>query len=130
MHNDPLIKIENAEIPVTDEYKFLGVIFDRKLTFISHIEYLKSKSTRAQQLLQVVAHKEWRADHQMLFKLYRSLIDSKVDYAVFIHRSARRSYLKQLDPRHPEGLRQVLAAFRTSPVESLYVKVHEEPLQL
>ena len=37
MHNDPLIKIEHTEIPVVDEYKFLGVIFDRKLTFIPDI---------------------------------------------------------------------------------------------
>ena len=39
MHNDPLIKLEDTEIPVVNEYKFLGVIFDRKLSFISHIKY-------------------------------------------------------------------------------------------
>ena len=38
MHNDPLIKPEDTEIPV-DEYKFLDVIFDRKLTFIPYIKY-------------------------------------------------------------------------------------------
>ncbi len=43
MHNDSLIKIEDAEIPVVDKYKFLGVIFDRKLTFIPHIKYLKKQ---------------------------------------------------------------------------------------
>ena len=47
MHDDPLIKLEDTEIPVVDEYKFLGVIFDRKLTFIPHLKYLKTKSTRA-----------------------------------------------------------------------------------
>ena len=36
------------------------------------------------------------------------------------------SYLKQLDPIHYDGLRQVLRAFRTSPVDSLYAKAHEE----
>ena len=56
MHNDPLIKLEDTEIPVVNEYKFLGFIFDRKLSFISHIKYLKTKTTRAQQLLQVVTH--------------------------------------------------------------------------
>ena len=48
MHKETLIKLEDTEIPVGDEYKFLGVIFDWKITFISHIEYLKTKSTRAQ----------------------------------------------------------------------------------
>ena len=94
-HNDPFVKLEDTEIPVVDEYKFLGVIFDRELTFISHIKYLKNISTRAQQLLRVVAHKKWGADRQTLRKLYRPLIHSKQDYAVFIYRSARRSNLTQ-----------------------------------
>ena len=62
MHNDPLIKFEYNEIPVVDEYKFVGIIFDKKLSFIPHIEYLKTKSTRTQQLFRVFAHTEWRAN--------------------------------------------------------------------
>ena len=66
MHNDPLLKIDDSKIPVVNEYKFLGIIFDKKLSFIPHIKYLKNKSTHAQQLLQVVAHTEWGADRQTL----------------------------------------------------------------
>ena len=62
MHNDPLIKLGDTKIPVVDEYKFLGVIFDRKLTFIPYIKYLKTKSIQAQQLLRVVVHTEYSAD--------------------------------------------------------------------
>ena len=126
MHNNPHIKFEDTEIPIVDEYTFLGVIFDWKLTFIPHIKYLKNKCTRAQQLLPVVTHTEWGADRQTLLKLYRSPIHSKLDYAIFIYSSARRSYLKQLDLMYHEGRSQVLGAFRTSPVDSLY----EAPLQL
>ena len=36
MHNDPLLKIDDSEIPVVNEYKF-----DEKLSFIPHIKYLK-----------------------------------------------------------------------------------------
>ena len=45
MHNDPLIKLEDIEIPVVNEYKFLGVIFDRKLTFIPHKIFKKKQKT-------------------------------------------------------------------------------------
>ena len=44
IYNEPLIKFENTEKRVTDKYIFLGVIFDRKLIFIPHIKYLKTKS--------------------------------------------------------------------------------------
>ena len=75
MHNNPVIKFKENEIPVLDQDKFLGVIFDKKtLTFTLHIKYLKTKCTRDRQLLRVLAHTEWGADWQMLLKVYRSLI--------------------------------------------------------
>ena len=66
----PVLKIDDSEIPVINQYKFLDIIFDKKLSFIPHIRYLKNKSTRASQLLRIVAHTEWGADYQTLIKLY------------------------------------------------------------
>ena len=130
LHNNPLIKLKHTDIPVIDEYKFLGIMFDRKLSYIPHIKYLKTKTTQAQQLLRVVAHTKWRADRQTLLKLYRVLVHSQLDYGSFIYRSARKSYIEKLDPIYHEGLRLVLGAFNTSPVDSLYTEAHETPLQL
>ena len=31
MHNNPVIKLEDTKIPIINEYKFLGVLFDKKL---------------------------------------------------------------------------------------------------
>ena len=42
LQNDPVLKLDGVEIPVVDQYKFVGVIFDRKLSFIPHINYLKA----------------------------------------------------------------------------------------
>ena len=42
--------------------------------------------------------------------------------------SAHKSYLQMLDPVYNQGLRLCLGAFRTSPVESLYVDAHEPSL--
>ena len=40
------------------------------------------------------------------------------------------TYLLKLDPVHNQGLRLSLGAFRSSPVESLYVEAHEPPLEI
>ena len=130
LHNDPVLKLDGVEIPVVVQYKFLGVIFDRKLSFIPHINYLKTKCHKALQLLRVVAHTDWGADKSTLLKLYRSLVRSKLDYGCFIYGSARKSYLRCLDSIHHLGLRLLLGALRTSPVESLYVEANEAPLSL
>ena len=42
-HNDLILTLDGTPIPVVEENKFLGVIFDRKLSFIPHIKQLKAK---------------------------------------------------------------------------------------
>ena len=57
----PGLKIDGVEIPVVDQYKFSGVIFDKKLIFIPHINHLKAKCQKALQLMRVVAQTDWGA---------------------------------------------------------------------
>ena len=113
-----------------DQYKLLGVIFDKKPSFIPHIQYLKDKCNKTLKLLCIIAHKDWGADQYTLLKLYRTLICSKIDYGCFIYGAAWKTYLKPLNTIHHEGLRLTLGAFRTFPVESLYSEAYEPPLKL
>uniref|UniRef100_A0A1Y1LER8 Reverse transcriptase domain-containing protein n=1 Tax=Photinus pyralis TaxID=7054 RepID=A0A1Y1LER8_PHOPY len=39
-HGEPTLMLKNCAIPVVSEHKFLGLVFDRKLTWKSHIEKL------------------------------------------------------------------------------------------
>ena len=43
VHDDPELYLYGSLIPVVEDFKFLGIIFDRKLSFIPHIKYLKAK---------------------------------------------------------------------------------------
>ena len=61
---------------------------------------------------------------------YRSLIRSKLIYGSIIYRSARKSYLKTLDPIYHGSLGLVLGAFKTSPAESLYTEANEAPANI
>ena len=130
LHNDPDIKIYGSTIPVVEEYKFLGLYFDKKLNFIPHIRYLKNRCLKAMNLLKVVAHKDWGADCATLLKLYRSLVRSKLDYGCIVYGSARDSYLQSLDRVQNAALRICLGAFRTSPIPSLHVEAGELPPDL
>ena len=69
LHLDPSLKLYNSEIPVVSETKFLGLIFDKKLSFKAHISYLKKKCLKALNLLRVIAHTDWGADSITLLKL-------------------------------------------------------------
>ena len=126
---EPDLFLNGNRIKVLGETKFLGVIFDQKLSFIPHMKYLKSRCLKALDIIKVVANQEWGADKYVLRNLYRSLIRSKLDYGCIVYGSARPSYLKMLNTIHHQGLRLALGAFRTSPIESLYVEAGELPLE-
>ena len=122
---DPNILLGKTPIKVVKEPKFLGLIFNTKLTFKNRIQYLKTSCQKALDILRVVGHTDWGADRIVLLRLYRSLVRSKLNYGCIVYGSARRSILKQLDPIHHQGLRIALGAFRTSPGQSLYIEAHE-----
>ena len=47
LHPDPELKLYNSPIKIVSETKFLGLLFDSKLTFLPHIKMLKNKSFKA-----------------------------------------------------------------------------------
>jgi len=47
LHPDPELKLYNSPIKIVSETKFLGLLFDSKLTFLPHIKMLKNKSLKA-----------------------------------------------------------------------------------
>ncbi|GFV21142.1 reverse transcriptase domain-containing protein [Trichonephila clavipes] len=51
LNPDPSIHIGNIQIPVVSEVRFLGVIFDSKLTFLPHVLYLRKKCERSLNIL-------------------------------------------------------------------------------
>ncbi|GBN87806.1 hypothetical protein AVEN_145796-1, partial [Araneus ventricosus] len=99
LHPEPEIKLDGQLINVVNEVKFL-----------------------------VLSNTSWGASRTSLLHVYRATILSKIDYGCVIYGSARQSVLKSLDPTHHSALRLCSGAFRTSPVESLYVECCEPSL--
>ena len=127
---DPKLYIGNHLIKVVPQTKFLGLIWDSRLTFLPHIQYLKRRCTKAMNLLKMLSNRDWGADQPTLLHLYRALIRSKLDYGCFVYGSASYTNLQQLDTIQNEALRLCMGAFRSSPVASLYVEANEQPLRL
>ncbi|GBO29232.1 putative RNA-directed DNA polymerase from transposon X-element [Araneus ventricosus] len=130
LHPDPVIQIRGVDIPVVQEIRFLGVIFDHKLTFIPHVLHLRKKCERSLNILKVLSTTTWGADRTSLLRIYQSVILSRIDYGCEVYGCARSSILRNLDTVHHSALRICSGAFRTSPVHSLYVVCHQLPLHL
>ena len=126
----PNLAIATQPIPFSTEAKFLGMIFDNRLNWQPHIKHLKTICTRKLNLLKCLSRISWGADRQTLLHIYRSLIRAKLDYGCSIYQAASKTVLSTLDPVHNAALRLCTGAFRSSPVDSLYVDSGEPPLHI
>ena len=52
-------------MPYADEVKFLGMIFDSKLTWANHIDDLKLKVKKSLNLLKVIYGFDWGTDKKI-----------------------------------------------------------------
>ena len=127
---DPTIYLNGTLIKAVEEARFLGLIFDRRLTFHSHIKDLKLRCLKSLDVLKVVGHTDWGADRKVLLQLYQALVRSKLDYGSVIYGSASKTNLQKLNTIHHSGLRIALGAFRTSPIQSMYTEACETSLHL
>lgn len=117
------------QIQVSNQARFLGLIFDKKLNFKPHIEDLRQRCMKAMRVVKVLSSSVWGADTNLLLHIYRTLVRSKLDYASFVYGSARKSYIKKLDPIHNLGIRLALGSFRTSSVGANQVEADEPSLE-
>ena len=126
----PTLTPKGDILPYEKEVKFLGMILDAKLTWSSHTDALKLKVKTSMNILKVVSGFSWGADKKSLLKLYDSLCWSKLDYGCQFYSSTCKTLLSQLDVVPNMSLRLCSGAFKTSPIESIYVDTEHMPLDL
>ena len=124
------IRLYREPVPTQPAAKFLGVLFDRRLTYKEHFKVLRERCFKSLNVLKCVSRTSYGADRSTLLLLYRAIIRSKLDYACFIYDSAVESSKRSLDTIHHTALRVATGAFRTSPAASLLAEANEPPLLL
>lgn len=74
------IKIADCEISSSETARFLGIIFDYKMTFTPHINAILTKCNKALNIIKYLRGTWWGADPQTLLLLYKSFVRSILDY--------------------------------------------------
>ena len=130
LKGEPTLILNNQKIEFVHKVKYLGLHFDRQLTWKFHIKQLADKCSRDIQLLRVVAGCRWGASYLTLKKLYLALIRSKLEYASFIYDTAAKSNLLLLDRVQYSAIRVMTGAMRCTNVYKLETAVQIIPLSI
>ena len=106
------------------------MIFDRRLTYKEHIDYVSVKTIKRINLLKVVSGTYWGASKQSLLNLYRALIRSVLDYGCQAYGFASKSNLEKLSIIQNQALRVCCGAMGSTPICALQASCNEMPLHL
>lgn len=124
----PVLRMNGQPLPVEKLVKFLGLYWDSQLTWKPHITKLKASCNSALNLLRTLSSREWGADQHIMLQTYRLIVRPKLDYGCIVYSAAATAVLREIDSIHNEALRICSGAFRSSPVESLYILMNEPSL--
>uniref|UniRef100_A0A3Q3AL86 Reverse transcriptase domain-containing protein n=1 Tax=Kryptolebias marmoratus TaxID=37003 RepID=A0A3Q3AL86_KRYMA len=124
------LKLYGEEIERAEEFKYLGVWFDKKLTWKIHIDKIVGKCKRILNIMRCLRGKEWGANRKALKSIYVGLIRSVIDYGSILYSSASSTLLKKIDKIQYQALRLCCGAMKTTPVSALQVEMGEMPLEI
>lgn len=124
------LSINGHPIEYVKQIKFLGVIFDKRITWKPHIEYISAKCQPDLRLLRMIAFNKWGADFASLRAIYTAMTLPKITYANFLRTSTAKYLTKTLNRIQYAAARTMLGALRCSPTCTLEPEAGLMPLQL
>lgn len=127
---DLKITVGGSELERVEHFKYLGMWFDKRLTWAMHIQKIIERCKRVLNVMRCLKGTEWGADRTAMKTIYSGLIRSVLDYGCVAYRSAAESILKKLDLVQYQALRICMGAIKTSPVAAMQVELGEMPLHL
>ena len=113
-----------------NKVKFLGIIFDRRLTFVDYVTYIVDRCKPRLNVLRAISGSEWGASKETLLMVYRALIRSVLEYGCVAFDSAPKTAKAKLDLVQSKALAICTGAMRGTAVNSLQIDCGEMPLSL
>ena len=83
--------LDKSPIPAVKETNYMGVIFVKKVSFVTHLKYVKINDFIPRNIF------------KLLFCFCRYLVRSELDYGCITYGSVSKSYLLMLDPIHMQA---------------------------
>ncbi|KAL4103942.1 hypothetical protein QTP88_019259 [Uroleucon formosanum] len=114
----------------SENLRILGLTFDHKLSWKTHIEKLKTSCMGRMNIIKTLSNLSWGSDQNSLILIYKSLILSLMNYGSVIYGTAKAKTLSTLDPIRNQRIRLATGSFRTSPVVNILCNAGEPPLKI
>jgi len=83
-------------------------------------------TNKALKILKLLLHTTWGSESETLIKIFKSIIQTKLQYGSILYNSEKNTLTKYIDSNHNTGMRMAIGAFKSSPIKIIY-NIAEEP---
>ena len=108
--------------------RFLGVTFDKAVTWTPHLDQVVARCNKRLNLLKVMAGSRWGASKDVLLLVYKALIRSLIDYGCTAYDTASQTVKSKLESIQSKALRICCGAMVGTPTAALQVECGQPPL--
>jgi hypothetical protein len=106
-NNNFNLNINGSSIPYDKNPVFLGVTFDRRLCFDTHIDNLKTRALKRFNIIKILCHKSWGLNKTTLVGVYNALVGSIFNYSFFCISRCFPSKFKSLQVIQNNAVRRI-----------------------
>ena len=124
------LRMYGKELERVESFKYLGVVFDSKLTWGEHVRRVEGRCRKVINVMRCLSGRDWGASCAALKTVCTAMVRAALDYGCIVYGSAAKSHLRVLDVVYTRALRVCCGAFATTPVAALQVVMGEMPLEL
>ena len=119
----------NQPLQEIDEQTYLGVTFDKRLTWKTQVEHAESKARKKLGMMRKLAGTEWGATEKILKQVYQGTVRPTLEYGSGAYMSAAKTHLNSLEKVQNQALRVITGSMRSTPIEKMQSITGIAPLQ-
>lgn len=112
-----------------DEATYLGVTFDKRLTWKSHISKIEGNARRKLAIMRKLAGTTWGANEQILKTVYQGTVRPKLEYSSPTWSTTAKTNQQALDKVQNQALRIMTGATKSTPIAFMEKLTGIQPLQ-
>jgi ribonuclease HI len=131
-HSTPNVQVSlnGRLLKVSDHFRYLGVIFDRKLLWNGHVRLIQQKCAKRINFLRSMAGVSWGAHPDTMIVLYKGLIRSVLEYGCVAFDRASKNHILKLERIQYRCLRIALGLMQSTHVQTVEIIANIVPLTL
>ena len=130
VNDHPDVQLNNSPLPLERNPRILGVTFDPRLNFSSHIENLRTRAGPRLNIMKALSGTTWGQQAETLTMTYKLLVRSILNYAapVWFPNAASSNILK-LQRIQNSALRVATGCTKRTPIDHLHEETKVLPIK-